>query len=101
MSVNTGLSHKGARRGERGNPTCAAAVDFWGEADVSVVLSLLHTAIGYKHGEASLGKGKEYDIWWISLMRWELDRADDKMASEYNLEGGATLHLVLALRGGC
>lgn len=28
-------------------------------------------------------------------------RADDKMASEYNLEGGATLHLVLALRGGC
>lgn len=28
------------------------------------------------------------------------DRADDKMASEYNLEGGVTLHLVLALRGG-
>jgi ubiquitin-like protein Nedd8 len=27
-------------------------------------------------------------------------RSDDKMASEYNLEGGATLHLVLALRGG-
>lgn len=27
-------------------------------------------------------------------------RADDKAASEYNLEGGATLHLVLALRGG-
>ncbi|CAG8949462.1 hypothetical protein HYFRA_00007692, partial [Hymenoscyphus fraxineus] len=26
--------------------------------------------------------------------------ADDKTASEYNLEGGATLHLVLALRGG-
>ncbi|KAF3084051.1 nedd8-conjugating enzyme UBE2F, variant 2 [Orbilia oligospora] len=26
--------------------------------------------------------------------------ADDKAASEYNLEGGATLHLVLALRGG-
>ncbi|KAF2711315.1 ubiquitin-like protein 1 [Pleomassaria siparia CBS 279.74] len=25
---------------------------------------------------------------------------DDKKASEYNLEGGATLHLVLALRGG-
>lgn len=23
------------------------------------------------------------------------------MASEYKLEGGATLHLVLALRGGC
>ena len=29
-----------------------------------------------------------------------VNRADDKMASEYNLEGGATLHLVLALRGG-
>jgi hypothetical protein len=28
------------------------------------------------------------------------DRADEKTASEYNLEGGATLHLVLALRGG-
>ncbi|KAH9819784.1 Proteasome subunit beta type-5 [Teratosphaeria destructans] len=26
--------------------------------------------------------------------------ADDKTAAEYNLEGGATLHLVLALRGG-
>ncbi|KXT04092.1 hypothetical protein AC578_4917 [Pseudocercospora eumusae] len=25
---------------------------------------------------------------------------DDKSAAEYNLEGGATLHLVLALRGG-
>ena len=29
-----------------------------------------------------------------------MNRADDKMASEYKLEGGATLHLVLALRGG-
>lgn len=28
------------------------------------------------------------------------DRTDDKTAAEYNLEGGATLHLVLALRGG-
>lgn len=27
-------------------------------------------------------------------------RADDRTAAEYNLEGGATLHLVLALRGG-
>jgi len=26
--------------------------------------------------------------------------SDDKTALEYNLEGGATLHLVLALRGG-
>ena len=30
----------------------------------------------------------------------QIDRADEKTASEYNLEGGATLHLVLALRGG-
>ena len=28
-------------------------------------------------------------------------RADDKTAEDYQLEGGATLHLVLALRGGC
>jgi hypothetical protein len=28
-------------------------------------------------------------------------RADDKTASDYQLEGGNTLHLVLALRGGC
>jgi ubiquitin-like protein Nedd8 len=27
-------------------------------------------------------------------------RADDKTAADYSLEGGATLHLVLALRGG-
>ncbi|OAX79519.1 ubiquitin-like protein 1 [Emergomyces africanus] len=26
--------------------------------------------------------------------------SDDRTAAEYNLEGGATLHLVLALRGG-
>jgi len=35
------------------------------------------------------------------LIECVIPRADDKMASEYNLEGGATLHLVLALRGGC
>lgn len=29
-----------------------------------------------------------------------LFRNDDKTAAEYSLEGGATLHLVLALRGG-
>ena len=27
--------------------------------------------------------------------------ADDKTAEEYELTGGCTLHLVLALRGGC
>lgn len=27
-------------------------------------------------------------------------RNDEKLASEYNVEGGSVLHLVLALRGG-
>ena len=31
----------------------------------------------------------------------QMRRADDKTAADYQLEGGATLHLVLALRGGC
>lgn len=31
---------------------------------------------------------------------FEAGRADQKTAEEYGLEGGATLHLVLALRGG-
>lgn len=35
------------------------------------------------------------------LTRSALSRADDKTAAEYNLEAGQTLHLVLALRGGC
>lgn len=30
-----------------------------------------------------------------------ISRTDDKTASEYNLVAGDTLHLVLALRGGC
>ena len=34
---------------------------------------------------------------WLTI--WTC-RNDDKTASEYQLEGGATLHLVLALRGG-
>jgi ubiquitin-like protein Nedd8 len=29
-----------------------------------------------------------------------LNRADEKTAADYQLEGGNTLHLVLALRGG-
>ncbi|KAK3817794.1 MAG: ubiquitin-like protein, partial [Benniella sp.] len=27
--------------------------------------------------------------------------ADERLANEYNIEGGSVLHLVLALRGGC
>jgi len=40
-----------------------------------------------------------WDVKRADGLRWGC-RSDDKMASEYNLEGGATLHLVLALRGG-
>ena len=36
----------------------------------------------------------------VMLIHVVYDRADDKTAEEYKLEGGATLHLVLALRGG-
>ncbi len=36
-----------------------------------------------------------------SMRANECFRADDKTAADYQLEGGATLHLVLALRGGC
>lgn len=34
------------------------------------------------------------------LMKAWISRADDRTAADYHLEGGATLHLVLALRGG-
>jgi hypothetical protein len=30
-----------------------------------------------------------------------VNRSDDRLASDYNIEGGSVLHLVLALRGGC
>ncbi len=49
------------------------------------------------------GKG---GVFFFSLKRAlktfvsSFSRADDKTAEDYNLEGGATLHLVLALRGG-
>lgn len=33
-------------------------------------------------------------------LRGIFHRSDDRTAKDYNLEGGATLHLVLALRGG-
>jgi len=34
------------------------------------------------------------------LIIHEHHRADEKTAADFNLEGGSTLHLVLALRGG-
>jgi len=45
------------------------------------------------------GKAREFRSRSKTLTRVP-KRADDKTAEEYALEGGATLHLVLALRGG-
>lgn len=58
-----------------------------------------------KGEERRLGKGLREGIGKGSGRRGadtesRVSRADDKTAAEYNLEGGATLHLVLALRGG-
>ncbi|KAG7043559.1 ubiquitin-like protein 1 [Colletotrichum scovillei] len=47
----------------------------------------------------SLGTLGEFPTETIPLTRCS-NRVDDKSASEYGLEAGATLHLVLALRGG-
>lgn len=61
------------------------------------------TGLDIRGGEGMADEGLR-DLEWSRCGK-EADemcsgRADDKMASEYNLEGGATLHLVLALRGG-
>ena len=79
-----GLTHKRASRGEGGYPTCAAAVDLRRQANVRLS--------GPPRVIRSLAREAD-----SALIRC---RADDKTAAEYNLEGGATLHLVLALRGG-
>jgi len=73
-------------RRKRGDSARAAAVDFWWEADVRL------TSSRSTHN-------REDRLEERLMRRW--NRADDKTAKEYNLEGGATLHLVLALRGGC
>lgn len=51
------------------------------------------------------GEGARNNTWQREDIRadqslYDYPRADDKTAEDYNLEGGATLHLVLALRGG-
>jgi thiamine monophosphate kinase len=52
-------------------------------------------------GRETWGYGLEVKKESVPLTRDLLNhRADDKTAEEYALEGGATLHLVLALRGG-
>lgn len=47
-------------------------------------------------GAAGCGAGMQHGV----RLTDDDNRSDDKTASEYSLEGGATLHLVLALRGG-
>lgn len=80
----TGLSHQGACRGEGRHSPSTTASYLWWQADVcSKSLSEINAK----------GKGHATDEIWAY-------RNDDKTASEYQLEGGATLHLVLALRGG-
>ena len=100
-----GVPHKGARGGEGGHPAGAAAPDLRGEADVSFVPLLPRAVLrGYAvHPRMAQRKlwrqmGREGDA-KTEADAWS--RADDKTAAEYGLEGGATLHLVLALRGGC
>lgn len=80
LRIRVGLAHKGASRGERGHPTSTAAFDFRREADVCA------------------SPVRPVEISFTNVLGRV--RADDKTAKEYNLEGGATLHLVLALRGG-
>jgi hypothetical protein len=80
----TGLSHQGACRGEGGHSPSTTALDFRRQANVCA-----RTV-------------QEMDTRETTNTRLIIRtyRNDDKTASEYQLEGGATLHLVLALRGG-
>lgn len=39
-------------------------------------------------------------IWWVAAACAGKQMNDEKMAKDYNIEGGSVLHLVLALRGG-
>ena len=103
-SYQTGLTYKGAGGGEGGYSTSAAAANLWGQANVCLFDFCLYPYM------SPLLKD------WLGLFSWlgsrwtknrdsgadqrRQFRADDKTAKEYNLEGGATLHLVLALRGG-
>jgi hypothetical protein len=75
----TGLTNQRESRGERGHSTCPAAIDFRWETDVC-----LNT-----HTNPPLSITKQR---MVANGPW--NRADDKTAQEYQLEGGATLHLV-------
>lgn len=91
--LSTDRESQGKGRGERGYPTCSTTSYLWRKTNVRSILHLAapqspsfiydtrHTIEGYQH------TNRNY-------------RADDKLVKDYDLEGGATLHLVLALRGG-
>ena len=96
-----GLEDKGACRGERRHSTCATASHLRRETDVwffPLSPSLLFLLRMLPFVALSLGSvsHNESIVWLTGASR----RADDKSAADYQLEGGATLHLVLALRGG-
>lgn len=74
-----GLKDKGARRGEGRHSARTTAPHLRRKADVCY------------HGLPPAVS---------QLLTPPVRRADDKTAADYQLEGGATLHLVLALRGG-
>ena len=103
--MKTGVTHKGAGRREGGYSACAATADLWGQANVRFYIFLVFICIWALvlrewHG-VFLGLGPRWTVQRDSRAnRRRQFRADDKTAKEYNLEGGATLHLVLALRGG-
>ena len=91
--VNTawaGLAHQGACGGKGGYTPSAAAVDLWRKADVRLPPFPWHL----------VQEGRTLETCAHLLIRSLRYRADDRTAAEYKLEGGATLHLVLALRGG-
>jgi hypothetical protein len=85
------LADQGARRRERGHSSRAAAVDLRWETDVR--LNLQPQPRLHLHDQSKTREAGYTD-------KGDVDRADEKTAADYNLEGGNTLHLVLALRGG-
>jgi len=106
LLIYTGCTNKREGWGERRHPTCAAAFDLRRETNVHLTFPstpprlILPRQIcamsAISHGTAIFQYSFETRNCWCHSLR----RVDDKTASEYNLEGGATLHLVLALRGG-
>lgn len=87
MILSLGLADKGARGREGGHSAGTAASHIRWQADVSTSFSPapISPIRAFLPEDHSINTGA---------------RSDDKTAADYQLEGGATLHLVLALRGG-